>query len=172
MSKLTVKRSDITQMKTDAIVCPANIGLFEGAGICGDIFREAGADRMTDACDIIGRCEVGASVISEGFKLKCRYVIHTVGPQWVDGQHGENELMYKAYRSALDMAMQYDVHSISIPLLAVELYDYPKEESWRQGLQAAIDFQKETDYELDIQFVVPSESTRKLGREILDELTK
>ena len=84
-------RNDIVCMKVDAIVNAANPELKQGGGVCGRIFDAAGAQEMTQACDAIGWCEPGSAVITPGFNLPAKYVIHTAGPVWYGGNQGEEE---------------------------------------------------------------------------------
>ena len=89
MDRKKKKKSDITKLDTDAIVNAANSALQAGGGVCGAIFKAAGHHRLQEACDKIGHCDVGSAVITPGFDLKAKYIIHAVGPRWVDGEHGE-----------------------------------------------------------------------------------
>ncbi|MBO6066450.1 MAG: macro domain-containing protein [Lachnospiraceae bacterium] len=93
---ITLLKTDITLLSTDAIVNAANEGLWGEGGVCGAIFRGAGYELMTEACRRIGHCETGEAVLTPGFGLPAKYVIHAVGPQWRDGQHGEPELFEEA----------------------------------------------------------------------------
>ena len=89
MDRISIVKSDITKLDTDAVVNAANSGLQAGGGVCGAIFKAAGYHRLQDACNKIGHCDVGSAVITPGFDLKAKYIIHAVGPRWVDGEHGE-----------------------------------------------------------------------------------
>ena len=101
MSSIEIKKIGITKLDTDAIVNAANEGLWEGGGVCGAIFREAGSAKMTQACEAIGGCKTGGAVITPGFELPAKYVIHAVGPRWAGGSHDEPKLLYSAYRNSL-----------------------------------------------------------------------
>ena len=96
MSGIEIRKIGITELDTDAIVNAANEGLWAGGGVCGAIFRAAGAEQLQTACSKIGHCETGSAVITPGFNLKSEYIIHAVGPRWKDGQHGEPKLLYGA----------------------------------------------------------------------------
>ena len=89
---ITLLKTDITLLSTDAIVNAANEGLWGGSGVCGAIFRGAGYELMTEVCRKIGHCETGEAVLTPGFGLPAKYVIHAVGPPWRDGRHGESGL--------------------------------------------------------------------------------
>ena len=93
-SSITVKQIDITDLNVDAIVNAANSRLREGGGVCGAIFRKAGSSELTNACSEIGNCETGDAVITSGFNLLAKYIIHAVGPIWQGGSNGEAKLLY------------------------------------------------------------------------------
>ena len=95
----------ITNFDTDAIVNAANSHLAEGSGICGAIFSAAGSAELTKACKAIGYCDTGNAVITPGFNLDAKYIIHAVGPKWVDGKHGEPSKLYDAYKNSLELAV-------------------------------------------------------------------
>ena len=96
MSSIKIQKLSITKLTADAVVNAANSALIMGNGVCGYIFRDAGVDKMTAACMKIGRCATGSAVITPGFNLKARYIIHAVGPIWAGGKHKEPEQLYGA----------------------------------------------------------------------------
>ena len=164
---ITLLKTDITLLSTDAIVNAANEGLWGGGGVCGAIFRGAGYELMTEACRKIGHCETGEAVLTPGFGLPAKYVIHAVGPQWRDGRHGEPELLYSAYRSALRVAMEHGLHSIAFPLISAGIYGYPWEGAWRKALEACRDFLKEQpEYEMEMVFAIISDEILQIGNEV------
>ena len=128
-------RNDIVRMNVDAIVNAANAGLKQGGGVCGRIFDAAGAKEMTAACDSIGWCQPGEAVITSGFQLPAKYVIHTVGPIWQGGNHGEEQVLRSAYRSSLELASKHKLESIAFPLISSGIYGYP----YDQALAIALD---------------------------------
>jgi O-acetyl-ADP-ribose deacetylase (regulator of RNase III) len=127
-------RNDIVRMNVDAIVNAANSGLKQGGGVCGRIFSAAGEQEMTKACDAINWCEPGSAVITPGFKLPAKYVIHTVGPIWQGGSQGEEKVLRSAYRSSLELALEHDLESIAFPLISSGVYGYPYEEAFAVAL--------------------------------------
>lgn len=131
---LEIVRNDLTKMKVDAIVNAANTGLQMGGGVCGAIFRAAGASELQNACDQIGGCKVGEAVITDGFKLDAKYIIHTPGPIWRGGANQEADSLKASYSNSLELAKQYQCESIAFPLISTGIYGYPKEEA----LQIAI----------------------------------
>ena len=134
----TMKEGDITQMKVDAIVNAANHELSPGCGVCGAIFSAAGCRQMEWACRAIGRCETGQAVITDGFALPARYVIHTVGPVWRGG--GEEALLASCYRASLELARRYDCRSVAFPLISAGVFGYPRREALAVARAAIEDF--------------------------------
>ena len=172
-STITIQKIGITNLKTDVIVNAANDGLWAGGGVCGAIFREAGYDELTAACQAIGGCKVGNAVITPGFHLPAKYIIHAVGPVWCGGNQNEPNLLYSAYQQSLILAMQNECHSIGFPLISSGIYGYPKDQAWRKAIQACRDFiAKNTDYDIQIVFAVLEESVKELGEETMRELSR
>ena len=168
---IEIQKTDITKLNTDAIVNAANDGLWEGGGVCGAIFREAGSAELTKACREIGGCKVGNAVITSGFRLPANYIIHAVGPVWHGGNQNEPELLYRAYRQALLTAKEHECHSIGFPLISAGIYGYPKEKAWRKAIQACMDFLNENpDCDMKIIFAVLSDHMLQLGQTVLEEL--
>ncbi len=128
---LTIVRNDITKMQADAIVNTTNEH-FEvgGLGVDAGIHYAAGP-RLKDALSAIGYCPVGSAVITEAFDIPtCRYIIHTVGPVYTDGKHGEKALLESCYRSILALAREKGCRSLAIPLISTGAYGYPKREAY------------------------------------------
>ena len=103
---ITIKQISITDLSTDAIVNAANEHLQAGGGVCGAIFSAAGYDKLQAACDVFKHCDTGSAVITSGFDLKAKYVIHAVGPIWRGGQNGEPQALYNAYKRSLELAAE------------------------------------------------------------------
>lgn len=156
---LEIIQDDITKIKADAIVNAANSGLQMGGGVCGAIFRAAGAEDLQKACDEIGECPVGEAVFTDSFQLSSQYIIHTVGPAWRDGTHGEEDLLRACYRNSLELAISLNCSSIAFPLISAGIYGYPKEQALQLAVSEIEKFLKE--YRMKIYLVLFDE---KLGK--------
>lgn len=170
MSNISIIKKGITEFEVDAIVNAANSDLWEGSGVCGAIFRAAGSKEMTDACRKYGHCDTGSAVITPGFKLPAKYVIHAVGPIWKDGKQNETELLQSAYKKSLELAKENDIHSIAFPLISAGIYGVPKDIAWRCAISACNEFiysQDNDEYEIDIYFAVLDNEIYKLGESLL-----
>lgn len=168
MSQIKIEKNSITRLDVDAVVNAANSGLWEGGGVCGAIFREAGSKELTAACDKYGHCDVGKAVITPGFKLKAKYIIHAVGPRWSGGNHNEPSLLYDAYKNSLILAKEHGCHSIGFPLISAGIFGYPKEGAWKKAIQACNDFIiKNPDYDITVIFAVLDDEIIKLGKKIM-----
>lgn len=170
MSSIKILQKGITDIRADAFVNAANSGLWAGGGVCGAIFRRAGYDELTAACNAIGHCDEGSAVITPGFGCDCKYIIHAVGPRYLDGQHGEPAALYGAYKSSLELCIQNDIHSIVFPLISAGIFGYPLREAWEQAAAACKDFlSSNADYELDVIFAIPESEKVRVGNEILSK---
>ena len=131
---IEVVEGDITRLAVDAIVNAANERMLGGGGVDGAIHRAAGP-ALVEACRAVPevrsgvRCPTGEARITPGFRLPARYVIHTVGPVWHGGNHGEPELLARCYRNALALAVEHDVRSIAFPAISCGVYGYPVREA-------------------------------------------
>jgi O-acetyl-ADP-ribose deacetylase len=127
--RLELVRGDITRQAVDAVVNAANRALRGGGGVDGAIHRAAGADRLRAACRAIGECPPGHAVVTDGFDLPARFIIHTVGPVWRGGGEGEAETLASCYRSALEVADRVSARSVAFPAISTGVYGYPPAEA-------------------------------------------
>ena len=125
--KFSVVKADIVNLNVDAIVLPANEQLREGSGASRAIFKAAGRMALTKACKEIGHCNMGSAVPTLGYNLKSKYIIHAVVPRWVDGEHGEYDLLSSAYLASLNIAEIMRCESVAFPLLASGNNGFDKE---------------------------------------------
>lgn len=164
MSGIAIRQEGITDARTEIVVNAANSALQAGSGVCGAIFSAAGYQPLQAACDAIGGCLTGNAVITPGFGMQCRYIVHAVGPIWRDGHHHEPEDLYHCYQASLDLARKYNCHSIAFPLISAGIYGCPLDLAWRKALQACNAWiRKNPDYEISIEFAIPDKNIGKLG---------
>ena len=169
MSTIEIRKIDITALDTDAIVNAANDRLRAGSGVCGAIFKAAGYEQLQAACNQIGHCDIGSAVITPGFRLKAKYIIHAVGPIWSGGKNNEPKLLYGAYRRSLELAVENGCRSIGFPLISAGIFGYPVDQAWRKALQACADFIGKGN-EIDIVFAVLNNGIQEAGNKALKEV--
>lgn len=127
--RLEAARGDITAERVDAVVNAANRHLRGGGGVDGAIHRAAGADRLQAACRALGECPPGQAVVTDGFALPARFIIHTVGPVWRGGREGEADVLASCYRNALAVADEIGALSVAFPAISTGIYGYPPDEA-------------------------------------------
>ncbi|HHU76504.1 MAG TPA: macro domain-containing protein [Firmicutes bacterium] len=162
---LIIVRNDITKMHVDAIVNAANTALTMGGGVCGAIFRVAGMEQLQKACDQLAPIQVGDAVITPGYGLPARYVIHAAGPVYRDGKHGEEKLLRSCYINSLKRAVENRCKSVAFPLISSGIYGYPKEKALRIATSAIKDFHSAHD--LNISLVVFDKAAFAVSKELL-----
>lgn len=152
IQRIEIHRGDITQLDVTAIVNAANTGLRGGGGVDGAIHRAAGPG-LGDACARIGGCPTGNAAITPGFNLKARYVIHTPGPVWRGGHHGEAELLASCYRNSLDIAAREKFQSIAFPGISTGVYSYPAEAAAKVAWRSVTEFLQKNEFPQKVIFV-------------------
>jgi O-acetyl-ADP-ribose deacetylase len=131
---ITPRLVDITTLAIDAIVNAANSSLLPGGGVCGAIHRAAGPE-LARACALVAPCPPGDAVITPGFGLRARFVIHAVGPIWQGGDRGEADLLASAYRSSIALAETNRLGSIAFPAISTGIFGYPLESATRIAVE-------------------------------------
>ncbi|MBT1174340.1 macro domain-containing protein [Bifidobacterium sp. LC6] len=163
---LQLVRQDITRMRVDAIVNAANTRLLMGGGVCGAIFRAAGARRLQEACDRLSPIHTGDAVATPGFDLPARYVIHTAGPIWQGGNHGEERLLRACYRNSLKLASDLGCESIAFPLISSGIFGYPKAEALRVAVDEIRDYLEQSNTDLDVYLCIFDRAAFDAGTEL------
>jgi O-acetyl-ADP-ribose deacetylase (regulator of RNase III) len=125
--RIEITKGDITTEAVDAIVNAANSALAGGGGVDGAIHRAAGATDLRAACAVLGGCAPGDAKATSGFALPARWIIHTVGPVWRGGSHGEAELLASCYRRCLAVADEIGARSLAFPAISTGIYGYPRQ---------------------------------------------
>jgi len=166
---LVLLENDITKMPVDAIVNAANQRLAPGSGVCGAIFAAAGYEQLEQACQMIGGCPTGQAVITDGFQLQAKHVIHTVGPIWYGGSRGEEELLRGCYRHSLELAKEYGCTSIAFPLVSAGIYGYPKRQALHIAVSSILNFLEQND--MQVYLTLFGSELVKLASEMYPELT-
>ena len=146
---LELVEGDIAEQDTDAVVTAAHWDLAGGQGTDGSIHFKAGS-QLLEACRKIGGCPMGDAVITEGFNLKARYVIHAVGPVYEEGSEQEEYLLWCAYKSALRVAAENGLRSISFPSISTGAFCFPMEKAAPIALESIIEFLRSKPHKLNL----------------------
>jgi O-acetyl-ADP-ribose deacetylase (regulator of RNase III) len=159
---------DITQKKVDAIVNAANNTLLGGGGVDGAIHRAAGL-KLLEECKTLNGCTTGEAKITKGYKLRAKFVIHTVGPVWNGGKYNEEELLTSCYRNSLKIAVENKIKTIAFPAISTGVYRYPLERATQIAIKTVRDFLMNNNLIEKVIFVCFDDNTFNVYQKILSQ---
>lgn len=168
--RIELQWGDITRLPVDAIVNAANRRLAGGGGVDGAIHHAAGWEQLQAACRKLGGCDTGDAKITPGFELPAKHVIHTVGPVYRDGAHGEPELLASCYRRSLEVAAENGCKTVAFPAISTGVYGYPFDQATELALQTTAEFLRQNESIERVTFIFFGEADYDAATNILDRL--
>jgi O-acetyl-ADP-ribose deacetylase (regulator of RNase III) len=165
---LLISRNDITKIDVDVIVNAANTALQMGGGVCGAIFRAAGPSELQAACDKLAPIKTGEAVITDGFKSKAKYIIHTAGPIYLGGNTAQEKQLYDCYFNSLKLASEKNLKSIAFPLISAGIYGYPPNKALSTALKSIHDFLGGYDGEMTVYMIVYNDDAFSAAKKLYD----
>lgn len=165
MERFSIIVGDITQSDAEAIVNAANTTLLGGSGVDGAIHAAAGPELLAE-CRMLNGCKTGQAKLTRGYRLKAKYVLHTPGPIWQGGSHGEAALLASCYRSCLSLAAERGIRTVDFPSISTGVYGYPLSQAATVALKAIMDFLAEHDLPRQVRMVCHTEAAAQVYRQV------
>jgi O-acetyl-ADP-ribose deacetylase (regulator of RNase III) len=169
MKRLSIVKGDIVKMKTDAIVNAANTSLLGGGGVDGAIHRAAGPELLAE-CETLNGCRTGEAKITQGYKLKAKFVIHTPGPIWRGGKWGEADLLANCYKNCLALAKENGVKTIAFPSISTGVYRFPVDQAAKIAVGEILNELSQDDAIEQVTIVCFDDHTKEVYLDALAEL--
>ena len=167
-NRLELLKGDITTQDIDAIVNAANNSLLGGGGVDGAIHNAAGPDLLIE-CESLNGCETGKSKITGGYRLKAKYIIHTVGPVWYGGYRDEPELLASCYQTSLALAKEKKIKTIAFPAISTGVYGFPRELAALIAVNETRRFLNKNSYPDKVIFVTFGDDSYEIYRKLLNQ---